>query len=116
MYDGIGGMAEWLKAAVLKTVDGETRPGVRIPLPPPPRKRGAGVSYRFAAVRTDWTLENTWLMVVATGGNAAPAATATKPAIRAYSMRSWPRRSLQIPSRRSNWSIGCWLPELKVPS
>jgi hypothetical protein len=30
-----GGMAEWLKAAVLKTVDGETRPGVRIPLPPP---------------------------------------------------------------------------------
>jgi hypothetical protein len=28
-------MAEWLKAAVLKTVDGETRPGVRIPLPPP---------------------------------------------------------------------------------
>jgi hypothetical protein len=30
-----GGMAEWFKAAVLKTVDGETRPGVRIPLPPP---------------------------------------------------------------------------------
>lgn len=28
-------MAEWFKAAVLKTVDGETRPGVRIPLPPP---------------------------------------------------------------------------------
>jgi hypothetical protein len=26
-------MAEWFKAAVLKTVDGETRPGVRIPLP-----------------------------------------------------------------------------------
>ena len=35
MYDGTGGMAEWFKAAVLKTVDGETRPGVRIPLPPP---------------------------------------------------------------------------------
>jgi hypothetical protein len=34
-YDGGGGMAEWFKAAVLKTVDGETRPGVRIPLPPP---------------------------------------------------------------------------------
>ena len=33
---GIGGMGEWLKPAVLKTVDGETRPGVRIPLPPPP--------------------------------------------------------------------------------
>lgn len=30
-----GGMAEWLKAAVLKTADGETRPGVQIPLPPP---------------------------------------------------------------------------------
>jgi hypothetical protein len=30
-----GGMGEWLKPAVLKTVDGETRPGVRIPLPPP---------------------------------------------------------------------------------
>ena len=32
-------MAEWFKAAVLKTVDGETRPGVRIPLPPPIRLR-----------------------------------------------------------------------------
>jgi hypothetical protein len=31
-----GGMAEWLKAAVLKTVNGVTRSGVRIPLPPPP--------------------------------------------------------------------------------
>jgi hypothetical protein len=30
-----GGMAERLMAAVLKTVDGETHPGVRIPLPPP---------------------------------------------------------------------------------
>ena len=28
-------MAERLKAAVLKTVDGESHPGVRIPLPPP---------------------------------------------------------------------------------
>ena len=35
---GIGGMGEWLKPAVLKTVDGETRPGVRIPLPPPSRR------------------------------------------------------------------------------
>ena len=32
-----GGMAEWLKAAVLKTVSGVTRSGVRIPLPPPPQ-------------------------------------------------------------------------------
>lgn len=30
-------MAERFKAAVLKTVDGVTRPGVRIPLPPPLR-------------------------------------------------------------------------------
>ena len=30
-------MAEWLKAAVLKTVSGVTRSGVRIPLPPPAR-------------------------------------------------------------------------------
>jgi hypothetical protein len=29
-----GGMAEWLKAAVLKTVERGTVPGVRIPLPP----------------------------------------------------------------------------------
>jgi hypothetical protein len=31
-------MAEWLKAAVLKTVSGVTRSGVRIPLPPPTRQ------------------------------------------------------------------------------
>ena len=30
-----GGMGEWLKPAVLKTVCGATRTGVRIPLPPP---------------------------------------------------------------------------------
>jgi hypothetical protein len=35
-------MAEWFKAAVLKTVDGETRPGVRIPLPPPHYQIGCG--------------------------------------------------------------------------
>ena len=34
-YFGSGGMGEWLKPAVLKTVNGETRSGVRIPLPPP---------------------------------------------------------------------------------
>src|ERR1035438_9621920 len=32
---GTGGMGEWLKPAVLKTVSGVTRSGVRIPLPPP---------------------------------------------------------------------------------
>ena len=36
------------------------------------------------------------LMLVATPGMIAPAATATKPAIKAYSMRSWPRVSFQI--------------------
>jgi hypothetical protein len=30
-----GEMAEWLKAAVLKTAERETVPGVRIPLSPP---------------------------------------------------------------------------------
>ena len=31
----IGGMAEWFKAAVLKTAEGlKSPPGVRIPLPP----------------------------------------------------------------------------------
>lgn len=34
-YDKSGGMGEWLKPAVLKTVSGVTRSGVRIPLPPP---------------------------------------------------------------------------------
>ena len=32
---GAGGMAEWLMAAVLKTVVPERVSGVRIPLPPP---------------------------------------------------------------------------------
>jgi hypothetical protein len=47
---GIGGMGEWLKPAVLKTVDGETRPGVRIPLPPPQYERpllGQGSGFRM---------------------------------------------------------------------
>ena len=30
-----GGMAEWLNAAVLKTVEGVSPPGVQIPFPPP---------------------------------------------------------------------------------
>ncbi len=33
-----GEMAEWFKAAVLKTAVPETVPGVRIPLPPPMQK------------------------------------------------------------------------------
>ncbi len=32
--EGFGGMAEWTKATVLKTVVGASSPGVRIPLPP----------------------------------------------------------------------------------
>ena len=34
----VGGVAEWLKAPVLKTGGGVSRPWVRIP-PPPPKKR-----------------------------------------------------------------------------
>jgi hypothetical protein len=34
-------MGEWLKPAVLKTVSGVTRSGVRIPLPPPATPRNA---------------------------------------------------------------------------
>lgn len=44
----------------------------------------------------EFTLLNTMLMLLATPGMIAPAATATKPAISAYSMRSWPRLSFQI--------------------
>ena len=47
-YDGSGGMAEWFKAAVLKTVDGETRPGVRIPLPPPVSSFSEGALAHFS--------------------------------------------------------------------
>ena len=37
VFHGLGGVAEWLKAPVLKTGNGATRSGVRIP-PPPPHK------------------------------------------------------------------------------
>ena len=49
-----------------------------------------------AAVSVLATLLKIVLMLVATPGMIAPAATATKPAIKAYSMRSWPRVSFQI--------------------
>ena len=42
---GTGGMGEWLKPAVLKTVSGVTRSGVRIPLPPPSYL--SGIAHRF---------------------------------------------------------------------
>jgi site-specific recombinase XerC len=42
----------------------------------------------FALNRTEITLEKIWLMLTETPGMMAPAATATNPAIRAYSMRS----------------------------
>lgn len=42
--------------------------------------------------------EKIWLMFVDTPGMMAPAATATKPAISAYSIRSWPLVSLTIVS------------------
>src|SRR4051812_32944919 len=34
-YRSVGGVAEGFKAAVLKTAEGESPPGVRIPSPPP---------------------------------------------------------------------------------
>jgi hypothetical protein len=43
-------MGEWLKPAVLKTVSGVTRSGVRIPLPPPAR-RSLDLSNWEAAVK-----------------------------------------------------------------
>ena len=43
---------------------------------------------------TEDTLEKIVLMLVDTPGMMAPADTATKPAINAYSMRSWPWVSL----------------------
>ena len=45
------------------------------------------------------------LMLLATFGMIAPAATATKPAINAYSMRSWPRVSFQILSFQTRFVI-----------
>ena len=44
------------------------------------------------------TFEKMVLMLVDTFGMMEPAATATKPAINAYSIRSWPRVSFQIRS------------------
>ena len=49
-----------------------------------------------AAVITDAIFEKMVLMLVDTPGRMAPAATATKPAIRAYSIMSWARVSFQI--------------------
>ena len=43
-------MAEWLKAAVLKTVSGVTRSGVRIPLPPPEPSE-TSIAFRGAVER-----------------------------------------------------------------
>ncbi len=42
-----GGMAEWLKAAVLKTASRVIVTGVRIPLPPPVGKKKELVRTRF---------------------------------------------------------------------
>src|ERR1035441_524720 len=49
-------MAEWLKAAVLKTVNGETRSGVRIPLPPPYTRRTSIASI----CRQVWGFRRNW--------------------------------------------------------
>ena len=61
-----GGVAEWFKAAVLKTADGETCPRVRISTPPPnfslkPLKMGlfcgSWFFYEKAASGSDFRLE-----------------------------------------------------------
>ncbi len=57
-----GGMAEWLKAAVLKTVEGESSPRVRIPLPPPKiKQRYRVVLFIYISLSSFWThqLRNT---------------------------------------------------------
>jgi hypothetical protein len=46
-------MAEWLKAAVLKTVSGVTRSGVRIPLPPPSFQ---SVTFGWSLLKMAWQL------------------------------------------------------------
>ena len=52
-----------------------------------------------ADLSTELTFEKIMLMLVATPGMIAPAATATKPAIKAYSIRSWPWVSLHRTNR-----------------
>ena len=59
-----------------------------------------------AAPRVEPILLNIVLMLSATSGMMAPAATATKPAMRAYSMRSCPRWSFQTDKGRS-YFIAC---------
>jgi hypothetical protein len=51
-YFGDGGMGERLKPAVLKTVNGETRSGVRIPLPPRAAPAFYGHSWAFEQLPT----------------------------------------------------------------
>ncbi len=60
------------------------------------------------------TLLKTLLILVETPGMIAPAATATKPAIKAYSMRSWACVSLQIRSFQTVFISGFIMP-LSVP-
>ena len=55
-----------------------------------------------AVVNRFETLRNIVLMLDATFGMTAPAATATKPAIKAYSIRSCPRLSFQIRANKAS--------------
>ena len=61
------------------------------------------------------TFEKILLMLVATPGMIAPAATATNPASSAYSIKSCPRRSVQIPSF-STYFIQCFTLSFYPPS
>ena len=53
-----------------------------------------------AALMTDDTWLNMTLILLATLGMRAPAATEMKPPMRAYSRRSWPRRSFRASVRK----------------
>ena len=56
-----GGMGEWLKPAVLKTVCGATRTGVRIPLPPPIYLMDRARAWRSVLVTLQGSLRyNSW--------------------------------------------------------
>src|SRR5579862_6041366 len=63
----------------------------------------------LALLRTELTCEKIWEILVATPGMIAPAATATKPAISAYSIRSCPLESIQILRRQGRCLSLCMI-------
>ena len=84
-------MAEWFKAAVLKTVDGETRPGVRIPLPPP--------AIKFESGRPSALLKPSSRFRSQRGFNASATKKMTEPPIAAIQKKSISKASLKSDGR-----------------